>query len=522
MNSRYDPKHRALQEKVLRDSVARAEIPDVRPDQAVDFIVEHLATSEYRSGIDDVASVQADRIYEDNSRLWRELLDGTIRANTVVKLRNFTLTEWVPRSPGIFHTVNAMRARDEAWRYRLSEDDLRFGVGRFSPMSQAELFRRRRYAEKNARKINRSSSNNPVVFAPKGKLSMIQGGIGCVRLQPLELRREMFWLWGATSSKIVHEGIPVAIRDEQYNKLANEVINGGLTCDIIGRLRYIRSSGYLEYGQNVPRCYLEVETISLYDSGAKRFPLFNLGTSQKKPSCLVCVAVSFEHADSSLCATYASFESDKRESFEQAIEWMDKEYVGRLYGGRIVTDFDETASPFSDVLFCLKDVMNGTIAKGASRLVFSVDQGYYAERIARAVEAARSITIERVSAMTTKIIKIGPNATVSAPITIADSIENSFNAIKDASERGELKVLLEDFLKAIASISSLIPEKESKGLARDASDMVREATSEEPRSDVCRTLLDRISRTAVALGAVAVPLSNCVTALLKFFSETSG
>src|SRR4051812_28741141 len=56
----------------------------------------------------------ADRSYHSNETLWRDVLAERLRAQHTIRLDGFSLSEWVPLSPGLFHTPEAAWSRGDA------------------------------------------------------------------------------------------------------------------------------------------------------------------------------------------------------------------------------------------------------------------------------------------------------------------------------------------------------------------------------------------------------------------------
>jgi len=82
------------------------------------------------------------------------------------------------------------------------------------------------------------------------------------------------------------------------------------------------------------------------------------------------VAVSFVseyRGPANLYATYVTFRPDVEGSFEEAISWMKNEYVEGEYGGRIITDFDQTRTIFPEARLALSKVMDRLVSRGELR-----------------------------------------------------------------------------------------------------------------------------------------------------------
>src|SRR5688572_23497862 len=120
---------------------------------------------------------KADRHYHSSDDFWQDVLTGRLGGERIVALERSRLFEWFPRNPGLFHTGRARWAREEAERH------IRHIEGR-----DYDAFRNDADAPPDHASLIRSvtGADGPTrtqIFTPQGKLSMLQGGIGCVRLQ---------------------------------------------------------------------------------------------------------------------------------------------------------------------------------------------------------------------------------------------------------------------------------------------------------------------------------------------------
>jgi hypothetical protein len=86
-----------------------------------------------------------DRRYVSNQDFWGSLQHPTepLRPNTVVHLQGFAITEWLPRTPGLFHTAHAARRRAAAENNRMSENEFLRMVGRYGNRSRSDDVGRR-------------------------------------------------------------------------------------------------------------------------------------------------------------------------------------------------------------------------------------------------------------------------------------------------------------------------------------------------------------------------------------------
>lgn len=310
------------------------------------FLGTHVAAANYkipfRTENKQITKLQ-EYTFQDNESIWNEIIHNRIRrTDLTIKLNGFSLFEWLPRSPGLFHTPRAEMARD-------------FAINNIVVLD-----------------------NEDVVYDPYGKISMLEGGVGAIRLKPITMENESYYLMTASSSSVCHEGFPLAVPESYRNEVIDE-INGysEKNFEITGKLIFVPdflSELYADY-RNIPQLFLKVESID-YSNRSKDFSkasvtrtidygignLDNYKVPIKDPNALwVSVAVSFLSKFEGYKKTYATYVSfDPREdgAAEKAIKWLEDIYVVGKYKGLIVTDFDQQQKRFENAPFSLKKVMN--------------------------------------------------------------------------------------------------------------------------------------------------------------------
>ncbi|MCZ8068493.1 MAG: hypothetical protein ACK5QJ_05285 [Microcystis sp.] len=276
----------------------------------------------------DFLAVQGRRKVEywSEEQFWQDVIRSErIYATCQVKLKEFSLAQWIPRAPGQYYTLEARESRNNAEHFIKS------------------------------RSRNQARNTDYIVFDPYGKSQMVKGGVGCLRLTQKQVGNETLHFLCATSSGVTHKGLVVALRQELYEKLIADIEqHGGVYCDIFGQVRYWSGEYLLPIytPRHIPRMYVYVEKIvplrradsNIFDVTAA--VLFRGEVDGKKGTFFV----------------YSHFNPAKRHSLdhtiEQCVEWMEKNYVRGLYGGKILTDFDEVAPRFEDVSFPVKALMN--------------------------------------------------------------------------------------------------------------------------------------------------------------------
>lgn len=337
----------------------------------------HVGTANYL--MRPVESVQQlpDTTFLTNEEVWQALLPPReqLRANLNAQLDGFLLFEWLPHSPGLFHTYEGRQARADAEFCRRQ-----LPVPRVLP---AHLLRH-----------DDPDHEFLEIFDPYGKLSMLKGGIGCIRLRSTHRDSEDIWLMSASSSGIAHEGFPVAIPDHIYQKYIDTIkTDGALRCTLKGKLRFLPSAlvelyrGY----KGVPQLYLLAED------------LIPSQTRDPQP-LLVTVGVSFLSSfegQNKVYASYATFDPSVRDSVSETAEWLEEVYVKGLYSGSVVTDFDEQMARFSDAAFSLKGVMQNELSKTAVQTFVNTVNVYGGDttHLFTSLQTIQNVHIERLEKM---------------------------------------------------------------------------------------------------------------------------
>jgi hypothetical protein len=296
-----------------------------------------------------------DAEFSDDRDLWNEIrtLDARV-AERIVKLYNFKLFEWVSRNPGLFHSPDAPYAREEAQSYILGSDP------------SLALERRRRGDEDPAVFFREATSDTRaargLIYAPQGKLSMLHGGVGCVRYSPVErVQGDTVWFMGATSGFAPDPGIPVLISNFQYQKIIDDIRQYGyLSCTIVGRTKFIGKDTRDLYSikSGIPRVYIDILEI--------------IPQSILSNSAMISVAASFIsefEGITRIYASYVTFDPGQVGDRHAATKWLQEEYVEKMYKGFLFTDFDQQAPAISDTLFSLNDVLTSpSLAKKIAQL----------------------------------------------------------------------------------------------------------------------------------------------------------
>jgi hypothetical protein len=299
------------------------------------YLATHLATANYRvASAEQIDTVKkpTERVFHTNNSVWEAILYQRLRRTDItIVLDGFFLFEWLPRSPGLFHTKRGRDARREA------EDNIE------------------------------SIRDGLIIYNPYGKASMLDGGVGNVRLKPVDVRDKSYVFMAASSSGICHEGFPVAIPIEFYNHIIDEITaRGAVVRRLVGKLKFIPDDlselyrGYTE----VPQLYLDVENV---------LPPIHV-QSRHMEELRVSVAASFMsdyEGYNRAYATYVNFDPSEQDSLRRAAEWIEQDYVVGRYRGRVITDFDQQQGHFATAPFSLEKVMKLKLTEAEVRDIAS-------------------------------------------------------------------------------------------------------------------------------------------------------
>ena len=413
-----------------------------------------------------------------------------------LSLKRFFLFEWFPRAPGLYFTDEGKFARTMAQQYRR-----RVPVPRQFGTHYLDATRKdREFLD---------------IYDPHGKIAMLKGGVGCIRLRPKLLDGGMALFFFASSTGVADEGFPVAISNQLYQRYIDRVIEtGALRCTLRGKLQFPPEPSvelYREY-RGVPQLYLLVEELILDDDQSRENLLVSAGIS---------FLSSFEGAER-MYASYATFEAGVRGSVEEVVDWLQEVYVQGLYSGRVITDFDEQMTHFANATFSLRNIMmDKRVDQGQAQMVVQklhLDPGA-SDRLFAGLAKVQTIQIGRLVMEGNKTVNIGNGATISAPVVIADSIQERCNVLHQSETSPELKSLLDRLLKAVAKASQEAPSTGAQNAARDARYLVDEVIAKEPRPGEGLRLGERIKDWARTIGEVGKPVIELVTALLPMLSH---
>lgn len=275
----------------------------------------------------------------DNAEIWQRFRNEDLYDTRRLRLEQMHLFPWFPLSPGRYYAPGAASQRRQALQ---------------------AMFR---------------TSDGKTYFTPEGKASMIEGGLGAVRLRPRRLEGNTpCYFMTASSTATCHDGFPVLVPRQLYGQVAGRLhAEGAVPVHLQGEMRYLPDDlpDFFDQKRTLPRLVLYVDTLEVLSAPRRAVSRY-----------LVTAAVSFlgtVEGQTGAYITYASFDPASRESIARAVTWLRDFYVGGQYEGRIITDFDEVRPRFPNAVFGLADVMAGRLQADAVR-DFLAAQGLASER----------------------------------------------------------------------------------------------------------------------------------------------
>jgi hypothetical protein len=118
---------------------------------------------------------------------------------------------------------------------------------------------------------------------------------------------------------------------------------------------------------------------------------------------------------------------------------------------------------------------------------------------------AREVTIGGAT-MTEYNVQIGDNATFHGNFTVANSIQDSFNTLKQSSLPANVHSTVETLIKQVAEMSARLPADAAKQTADDLNAFVKEASSQQPRRKWYELSAEGLLDAAKAVGEVGKPV----------------
>ncbi|SFE29649.1 hypothetical protein [Spirosoma endophyticum] len=275
----------------------------------------------------------------ENYQFWKNAIQSNYYPEQVICLNNFKILEWLPFSPGLFFTDEAINSRN------LALNEARVGSISLKMLGA--------YGDKIPR--------NYIELPPSGKGQMIKGGIGSIRLTSKIFKNEEKYFLCASSNGVSHEGIPMVISANEYSKVIDKIKTESrfdIRFSICGKLKMLPVEfSSFKFSRGIPKYYLDVD--SIYPEHNQSSPL-NMSTNQ-----IVSVAIMYGvdndmRYDSKW--SFCQFTPDSQDKqLNVAVNWL-KDYAFRYSENKepiIIGDFDEQKEHFDNVEFPISKIING-------------------------------------------------------------------------------------------------------------------------------------------------------------------
>jgi hypothetical protein len=415
----------------------------------------------------------ADKHYANNADFWKDALNDRVIAERIITLPGFNVFEWIPRNPGLYHKPESEWARAAAQEFVREMGSLEHGFGVASvaiPPDHAAQFRKITGARGAAREL---------IYTPQGKVSMLQGGIGCVRLSQVELKNgDLRWFMCASSSDAPDEGIPLLMSNDIYNTVIDDIReSGSAPRTVIGKTKYIQQnfSDLYSKAYGIPRVYLEV--------------LDTVRVDKRPEEGEVSVAASFlsdYEGYQKIYASYVTFNPGLEGARQNAARWLREEYVEGLYRGSVLTDFDQQSPTIGNSLFSLDQVLSSPdLAKQIGVL-----KNLYGHFDWTMLETSTlSFSIYEENTMVKNIVK-GDNARINvatgnATISTTEIQQSSMDLDKLAAELNRLRLALNKLPDDAErdEIKGSVAKAETAATKRDHSGLTSALSSLKPFAD---------------------------------------
>ncbi|MBM3167158.1 MAG: hypothetical protein FJZ94_06920 [Chloroflexi bacterium] len=253
--------------------------------------------------------------FSSNRDFWNAILQVPHMTSLgLVRLVGFQISDWFPRTPGLYHTKAAEECRTSSAKHLAQ-------IGR------------------------------DVFYKPIGKGLLLRGGIGSVRFKPIRvpaMSNDEYWLCTATSDEYVHTGVPLAIPDRLMPKVDFRSVY-----TVIGRIKFLPNvlEPYFSHMTGIQQIYLLVDEIEK-SSASRELPYITpmVFFSSRWKAVMEDGLAGF--------TTFVTCHSNPQE-LDNAVKWL-TEYV-KFYRGEIITNFDEQSPWFENVPFGLNSVMTGKV-----------------------------------------------------------------------------------------------------------------------------------------------------------------
>jgi hypothetical protein len=266
-----------------------------------------------------------------NRDFWDDVHGDQIWDGRRIELLRCSLTEWVALQPGLYHVEGSAELRGRALAHAA-----------YGPQLGHH-------------------------FAPLGKRSMLEAGVGCSRVGAVRRGDKSQYILGASFTQSCDQGMALILNESDYESVAEKIRDLGTVCiSLSGRVHLLPAAMVTHRESETPTYYISVESIDIEKSLtnqpmlAAAYITFSVDESHRK----------HVREEEQWATSYCQFRPGIRNgNIIDAVQWL-RDYA-RQYSNdncRIIADFDAYHSYFGSVDLPLFERLRGRVSPEALQL----------------------------------------------------------------------------------------------------------------------------------------------------------
>jgi hypothetical protein len=384
----------------------------------------------------------------------------------VVRLDDYTLSDWFPRTPGVYWSDDAERAREDVYSDQGYSDPQ---LGQY--------------------------------YEPVAKAALIEnGGIGSIRLIPRKIDSDFYCFATALVGEYGHGGIPLAI---PRDLLERSGATWGERVNIVGRTRYLQEAGLNDTAAGVHGCsplIVFVEKLGRADilRRDRRDVVITPVVLFEKP----LEYPNWDGSTTSLNYTFVHCVSGDDQRLDGAANWIQK-YAAK-FEGRVLTNFDERSPRLANAPLSYQ----GLVTRNYER---SIVQQYFGP-----------MWVDRIDKLYKEVhvrdISVGGNAIINIDSTFENVTQTigSANGLESA-QKSELEQLVKTLKAELDKIKDSHPD-ETQIITSALQTATNSATRppEQRKKSILQVSADGLVNAAKTVSEIAPALLNTATLIARF------